>query len=305
MKKKVICLLMVGMLAASVPGGCGNKDADSRAGEVMDDLGTAIENGDEDAAMAALEEWDRIIEEEAAVDPSGGEGVYPADPRWADVKPTEVAVQLNDVFIKTGMPFGEVLEQVKNSDTFFVQFEKSMGYDPDPNAEVTADTRVNNGVYRLGDWTSYFITLDGDHVFDTRLTALPGKEGDVYSLKDIPITNMSIFPATVYSTPKHPEVYRTALGTNEDITNMSSKDVENLKDTFFAGLDVEMKSERQSYEGVNYIDYTYTVPSGFSWNGYAIEEFTISYVFNVNYEEDRVTRWWIGSDCGENIWFAE
>ena len=86
---------------------------------------------------------------------------------------------------------------------------------------------------------------------------------------------------------------------------MSSKDVENLKDTFFAGLEVEMKSERQSYEGVNYIDYTYSVPSGFSWNGYAIEEFTISYVFNVNYEEDRVTRWWIGSDCGENIWFAE
>lgn len=203
------------------------------------------------------------------------------------------------------MPIGEVIEQVNNSDTFFVQMERHSGYNPDLNNEVRVGTLAHDGLYHLNNWSGYFIYIGENKIFDSELSELPGNEGDNYSLKDIPITDFQISPGTVYDKVKNPEVYRTALGTNEDISNMSSEDVENLKDTFFAGLDVDLKSEKVSYEGINYIEYTYTVPCDFSWNGYSIKDFNIYYEFTVNYEEDRVARWRMWSDSGLNYWFAQ
>lgn len=132
MKKKAICLLMSAMLAATVLSGCGDKDADSRAEEAMNNLGSAMEAGDEDAAMEALEELDRISKEEKE-EPSENEEAYPADPRWADVKSGETAAQYYDLFIKSGMTLGEVMEEIESSEEFFV-------FNPNLQQELRAST---------------------------------------------------------------------------------------------------------------------------------------------------------------------
>lgn len=279
MKKRVVCLLMSAMLAASALSGCGDKDADSRAEEAMNDFGSAMEAGDEDAAMAALEEMDNIGEEENEDLSEGGEE-YPADSRWADVKPTEMAIQINDVFIKTGMPLGEVMEEINNSDTFFVP-SSLMAYDPDKEIEY------GKGVTDI--YGSFNIRLDDDTIYYSTLPYPQGKSGETCLMKDIPIIT---FQVDSISAEKNPITYRTALGTNEDITSMSSEDVENLKETFFSGVDAELITQRTTDHGVNCIIYSYVVPCVFSWNGYNLRNNScIYYNFEVAYEEDRVIEW--------------
>lgn len=284
MKKRAVCLLMSAVLVASVLSGCGDKNSDSRAEEAMNDFGSAMEAGDEDAAMSALEEFDNISEGEEDQDLSDGGEVYPADPRWADVKPTELAIQFNDVFIKTGMPLGEVMEEINNSDTFFVPLT-FYSYDP--------DTEIKNMEGITDSYGSFDIKLGDDTIYYSKLPWPVGEWGETCFMKDIPIISFQAgLKGAVYgSGVKNPEMYHTALGTYEDIANMSSDDVENLKDTFFAGLDVELTSERTTVNGVNYIRYEYTVPSEFSWNGYSLRNFVIHYGFYVDYEKDRVVEW--------------
>lgn len=286
MKKRAVCLLMSAMLAVSALSGCGNKDADSRVEEAMNSFGSAMEAGDEDAAMTALEELDNIREEEENQDLSEGGEEYPADPRWADVKPTEMAIQFNDVFIKTGMPLGEVMEEINNSDTFFVPYT-SMAYDPDKEIEYGKGVTDKYG--------GFSIYLDDEKIYGDYLPYPQGKYGETCLMKDIPIIT---FVVSSISAEKNSITYRTAFGTNEDILNMSSEDVENLKETFFSGADAELTTQRTTVHGVNCMSYTYVVPCVFSWNGYNLRNNSfISYNFEVAYEEDKVIRWYInGSD---------
>lgn len=297
MKRKFVCLLLSAMMAVSVLSGCGKKDADSKAEEAMNNLGEAMENDDEEAAMAALNELDEIMQEEEDMSSSEGEGTaYPADSRWADVKLGETAAQYYDLFIKSGMTIGEVLEEIENSEEFFAfsypNFRAKEG--------IKAGTVRDGTVYieyidsNRGDCS---IDFDGESVIRLTVPAtLPGNEGDVYSYTDLPIINVAMSGPSIYDhlNCKHPEAYHTAFGSYEDLVAMSSEDVENLKDTFFAGTDVELESQRRTTEGRNIVDYYYTIPVGFSWNGYSIETFDIQYNFTVDYDEDRVITWNFG-----------
>ena len=303
MKKKVVCLLMSAALAASVFSGCGKKDEDAKIQDVMNDLESAMENEDEDAAMAALEELDEIMEEEEAESASeGATSTYPADPRWADVKieEGETAAQYYDLFIKSGMTLGDVIEEVEKSEEFFV-------FNPNWKEEFNAVAPNSDGEYYIklhgaGDAGTY-VKFDSDYAMQfTVPQGLPGNKGDIYSYKDIPIVAVQMGGASIYNLrEKHPDAYCTALGTYEDITSMSSEDVENLKDTFFSGIDVEAESERRTAEGHNYVIYQYKVPTHFSWNGYSMggEKYVV-YEFTVDYDEDRVVTWSSGYVGGTN-----
>lgn len=294
MKKKAICLLMSAMLATAVLSGCGDKDADSRAEEAMNNLGSAMEAGDEDAAMEALEELDRISEEEEKDEPSESEGAYTADPRWADVKPTESAAQYGDIFIKTGMTLGEVFDEVDNSETFS-HYGGLMGN------QVRIDQGRNN-VYsiKLNEGPSVF--NDGDQIF--RLIVpdkLPGEEGDSYNFRDLPVILVCASSGTnIYSGNKEVQGFRVCLlGTSEEIMKMTSEDVENLQNTVFEGINVELDTQKGVYEGLKYLKYTYKVPIEVSWNGYTMEEDYMLYYITVDAEEDRVISWstdisWLG-----------
>lgn len=305
MKKKVICLLISAMIATSVLSGCGDRDADRRAEEAMNNLGEALENGDEDAAMSALAELDRLNEEEEMANSSESEEAYPADPRWADVKPTESAAQFNDVFIKTGMTLGEALEQIDNSDTFFAYYN-------DYDIDISTDTQY----YSKKD-QSYMVQMypgdvkifyDGDLIFKITVPReLPGEEGDVYNLKDSPIIGLYMGNISVsYGGPcKYPEAYHTLLGTHKDITEMSNEDVQNLQNTLFAGTNAELDIQRGGSEGSRYITYMYKLPTTMSWNGYYTEEYQVCYYFDVNVEEDKVTTWATEIFCKPYMTFFE
>lgn len=271
----------------------------------MNNLGSAMEAGDEDAAMEALEELDRISKEEKE-EPSENEEAYPADPRWADVKSGETAAQYYDLFIKSGMTLGEVMEEIESSEEFFV-------FNPNLQQELRASIQIN-GKYQISlkdaNDARISIQYDGEDVI--RLTIperLSGNNGDIYSYKDIPVIAVQTGGPAIYDLrEKHPDAYRTALGTYEDITSMSSEDVENLKDTFFSGVDVELESRRETYEGHNYVEYTYMVPTGFLWNGYSMEEIDIDYDFTVDHDEDRVITQSVGYNDYNSIistWTAE
>lgn len=287
MKKKAICLLMSAMLVATVLGGCGDKDADSRAEEAMSNLGSAVEAGDEDAAMEALEELDRISEEEeAAAESSEGEEAYPADPRWADVKPTESAIQYNDIFIKTGMTLGEVMDEVENSEFFSNYFN----YCPE---QIQIDQGRNN-VYLINLKEGFRTVYSGDVIFNITVPErLPGEEGDAYTVRDLPVIAVEMNSGvSIYSRDKEVEGFRMCLlGTPEEIMGMTSADVENLQNTLFSGINVELNTSRTEYEGIEYLCYNYTVPIEVSWNGYSMEEDYILYTLYVDAEEDRVIDW--------------
>ena len=105
---------------------------------------------------------------------------------------------------------------------------------------------------------------------------------------------------------KHTEAYRTALGTYEDLAAMNSEDVENLKDTYFAGMDAELESKRNTTEGRNIVEYTYKVPAEFSWNRYSMEELQIIYRFTIDYDEDKVITWRFGDvNKSKSTWIAD
>lgn len=306
MKQKMVYLLLTAMVAASALSGCGKKDADSRAEEVMSDLGEAMENEDEEAAMEALGELDEIMQEEEEKSSSEGEGTaYPADPRWADVKPGETAAQYYDLFIKSGMTIGEVREAIENSEEFFA-------FPYYGKEEIPARTE-RNGVFSIELNTSLdgncYIKFDDDAVI--RLTVpypqLPGNEGDIYAYDDYPVVAVCMGGPTIYDLRwKHTEAYRTALGTYEEIANMNSKDVENLKNTYFAGMDAELESKKDTYEGRNIVKYTYTVPAEFSWNGYSMEDLHLIYSFTVDYDEDKVITWRFGDvNIEKTTWIAD
>lgn len=306
MKKKVICLLISAMIATSVLSGCGDKDADRRAEEAMNNLGEALENGDEDAAMSALAELDRLIEEEEAANSSESEEAYPADPRWADVKPTESAAQFNDVFIKTGMTLGEALEQIDNSDTFFAYY---YDYDIDIPTQTQYYSKKDQSYMVQMYPGNVKIFYDGDRIFEITVPReLPGEEGDVYTLKDSPIIGLYMGNiSTSYRGPcKYPEAYHTLLGTHKDITEMSNEDVQNLQNTLFAGTNAELDIQRGGSEGTKYITYMYKIPTTMSWNGYYTEEYQVCYYFEVNVDEDRVTDWHTEVFRSTNMkWFEE
>lgn len=285
MKKKVICLLISAMIATSVLSGCGDKDADRRAEEAMNNLGEALENGDEDAVMSALEELDRINEEEEAANSSESEEAYPADPRWADVKPTECAIQYNEIFIKSGMTLGEALEQIDNSDTFFTYY---YDFDRDMKTETRPYSEKNKLYYIQID--SFTFNNDGQIIFVIKVPSeLPGKEEDVYKLKESPI--IGVMASSYGGKNKHLEGFRTLLGTHMDIEGMTKEDVENLQNTLFAGTNAELETRKSETNGTRYITYTYKIPTTTLWNGYYTEEYYIWYMFEVNVDEDKVTEW--------------
>lgn len=311
MKKKVICLLISAAFAASVLSGCGKKDEDAKIQDAMNDLETAMENEDDDAAMAALEELDAIMEEDDIESSAeGATAAYPADPRWADVKieEGETAAQYYDLFIKSGMTLGDVLEEIENSEEFF---EFNPYLQEELNAQ-TADWRDEYTIrLQVANDQLMYIKYDGDKVINLTVPIqLPGNDGDVYSYKDIPIITVQSGGATIYSLrEKHPDAYYTAFGTYDDITSMNTEDVENLKDTFFSGADVVVESTRISTEGHNYVEYIYSIPIKFSWNGYLMGgETSVMYKFTVDYDEDKVVTWSSGAvtHYNENSkWTAE
>ncbi len=287
MKMRAVCLLMSAVLVASVLSGCGDKNSDSRAEEAMNDFGSAMEAGDEDAAMSALEEFDNISEKEENQDVSEGGEVYPADPRWADVKPTEFAAQYNDVFIKSGMTLEEVIEEIDNSETFLSYYLMSLDQEIGPANEIL-------GSYRT-DVQEESILYDGDTIFTIYIPKrYLGESDDVFTAKDIPILWVSMSSGnTIYDLREEEGFRRILLGTYDDITEMSKEDVENLQDTFFAGLDVKLETERGVYEGLKYIVYKYIVPFEFSWNGYSVEDGRpyVLYEFTVDADKEKVIAW--------------
>lgn len=288
MKKKAICLLMSAMLVATVLGGCGDKDADSRAEEAMSNLGSAVEAGDEDAAMEALEELGSISEEEEAAESSEGEEAYPVDPRWADVKPTESAIQYNDIFIKTGMTVGEVLDEVDNSESFL---DYGGFFNPDQEIRIS---QGRNNVYTIEIYPSLNFVCDSDVIITLSLPKqLPGVEGDAYIARDLPVIGVEMNSgASIYSRGREVEGFRMCLlGTSEEIMGMTSADVENLQNTLFSGMNVELNTSRTEYEGIKYLCYLYKIPIDVSWNGYSMEEDYILYDIYVDAEEDRVITW--------------
>lgn len=254
----VLVLAMILSLAA-----CGSKEPPASDKD--------LESMTEENWEEYLEGLDEAIEQEEQVDPTPAEdeGPFPRDPRWDELQPGETAVQYYDIFIKSGMTVGEVVEAVENSNVYQEQFITLFfgNYiDIDPNEENDYDSHPNSLGRIETKYDTIYIKCDDDYIMSIYfLRTLPGEEGATYHVGDLPVILVS------------PHYYRdstlTFMGSVGDIKDMGRQDTEGLLDVFQArGMETEMETGRRVLGGHNYFDYNFEsrIPLSISCNGYSL-----------------------------------
>ena len=247
---------------------------------------------------------DELMEEENASSSEDSGISYAADSRWDELKEGETAMQFNDVFIKSGMTLGEAVETVNNSDTFLTWDSGSDYGMYDPDKEVQIETGSDSYSIPISVFT---VDYNNNPIIRFYVPKeLPGEEGDTYTMKDLPIILVgghSYNSRYSNDVDEHPENTHTVMGTGADINALGKDGVENLKDTFFSGVDVKFDSSKSSGDGRNVVRYDYTVPHTFSWNGYSMEACYSWTRFDVDFDSDEMLgwdMWFMGDEVDED-----
>lgn len=203
MKKRTLCLLLAGMMALSLLSGCGGKTAGGQPNTPNNPPAAGNDNvPNNEAPMVPPDDWEETTQPE-------DEGPFPRDPRWDELQPGETAVQYYDIFIKSGMTVGEVVEAVESSDVYndqFITWEI-----PRPNGYgETNFTNLDNELTCKAPKEVFIMMPDGNKTLtengysvktesisikcdDKTLmyavfpTELPGEEGTTYLVRDMPI----------------------------------------------------------------------------------------------------------------------
>lgn len=288
MKKRTLCLLLAGTMSLSLLSGCGDrKPVDKKTKEALDDFAAAVENRDEDAVLDALEGLaDAMGGEDEHSAPAGDEGAFPRDPRWDEMQPGETAIQYYDIFIKSGMTLGEVVEAVESSDVYQEQLitwdydssdyrskYKDLDYEIKAKAPNSIRLKTSNGdetVTEKGLITSTGVmNIRGDDkvIMSVRFPeSLPGEDGTIFHVRDLPVLMVETASYGVDSA-------LTFLGPVGDIQNVGQKDVEGLLDVYQArDPNTGMETERKTIEGKGFYDYKFysRLPLSISCNGYSL-----------------------------------
>lgn len=314
MKKRTLCLLLAGAMSLSLLGGCGDgKTADKKAEDALNDFAAAVENRDEDAVLDALE---------GLADAMGGEtdAASARDP-WDELQPGETAVQYYDIFIKSGMTVGEVVEAIERSDVY--QAKSISWSNKDLDEEFTVLTPEEIGVYASDGYK--VVAEDGQSTYGANLTiqcdgntimvayyfaSLPGEEGTTYRLRDLPV--FLVTPDSIKKYSNFDET-RTFIGSIGEIRDMGIEDFDVLYATAFRDRDpnIELDVSSSPYRIYNSTSY---LP--FSWNGYSIwtcqsdgnpvEGFPTYSSFRLDPEKDKLDDSWIldGRAPADKCWWA-
>lgn len=314
MKKRTLCLLLAGTISLSLLGGCGDgKTADKKAKEALNDLMTAIENDDDDAARDVLDGLADYM--------SGEENPAPAGDPWDTLRPGETAVQFYDIFVKSGMTVGEVVEAIESSDVYRERSISWSGKDLDEEFTVLAPEEL--GVYASDGYkvvaedvqatygTNLTVQCDGNTVMVAYYFArLPGEEGTTYRLRDLPV--FLVTPDLIKKYANFDET-RTFIGSIGEIRDMGVEDFDALYAAAFRERDpnLELDVSDSPYRIYNSTSY---LP--FSWNGYTIwtcqsdgvpvEGFPTYSSFRLDPEKDKLDDSWIldGRAPADCCWWA-
>ena len=283
MKKRTLCLLLAGTMALSLLSGCGGKTADDTPEGPLNSFPAGAENSGGNEEFDPPNPWDGEEEPTSAEN----EGPFPRDPRWDELKPGESAVQYYDIFVKSGMTLGEVVEAVEGSDIYQEQFitwgpeisdltsrpYADLDYEVKAQVPESLSIKTSNGKETVTEngltaKTGLISVKCGDDVIMrvTFFISLPGEDGTVYHARDLPVYHVSPW----YDL----DDTLTFLGWVGDIKKMSQQDVEDLLDTVFKALDpdTEMVTTRETFDKDNVFMYTFylRLPLPFSWNGYSL-----------------------------------
>ena len=270
-------------MALSLLSGCGGKTADDTPEGPLNSFPVGAENSGGNEEFDPPNPWDG--EEEPTS--TENEGPFPRDPRWDELKPGESAVQYYDIFVKSGMTLGEVVEAVEGSDVYQEQFitwgpeisdltsrpYADLDYEVKAQVPESLSIKTSNGKETVTEngltaKTGLISVKCGDDVIMrvTFFISLPGEDGTVYQARDLPVYHVS----TSYKV----DDTLTFMGRLGDIKKMGQQDVEGLLDTVFKPLDpdAEMVTTRESYDKDNVFVYTfyYRIPLTLSWNGYSL-----------------------------------
>lgn len=306
MKKRTLCLLLAGTMALSLLSGCG----DSKTGGKTAD----------DAAQHASEGVDNPMNGEDDSASGGSDGAFARDP-WDELRPGETAVQYYDIFIKSGMTVGEVVEAIESSDVY--QAKSISWSDKDLDEEFTVLAPEEISVYASDGYkavaedvqstygTNLTIQCDGNTIMVAYYFArLPGEEGTTYRLRDLPV--FLVTPDTIKKYANFDET-RTFIGSIGEIRNMGAEDFDALYATAFKDRDPNLELDVSSS---HYRIYNSTSYLPFSWNGYSIwtcqndgnpvEGFPTYSSFTIDPQKDALNETWIldGRAPTDYCWWA-
>lgn len=293
MKKRTLCLLLAGVMALSLLSGCGGQPTggqpntpDNSTSGTGGDIPDNVPNNE--VPMVPPDDWEDPAQPEDSLP-------FPRDPRWDELQPGETAVQYYDIFIKSGMTLGEVVEAVESSDVYNDQFitweiPRPTGYgEPnftDLDNELTCEApgkltiKTSNGDetvtecgYNMRSTQSISIKCDDKTLMDAVFpTVLPGEEGTTYLVRDMPII-------LVKPDDKNDSVL-TFMGTIGEINAMNREDLDGLLDTVFKVRDPDatVETSRETHKdslfnrSYNVFRYTYRswLPLAVSHNGYSL-----------------------------------
>lgn len=273
MKKRTLCLLLAGVMALSLLSGCGGQSADGQPNmpdNSPDDPAAWDDNvPNNEAPMVPPDDW------EDSAQPEDGTP-FLRDPRWDELQPGETAVQFYDIFIKTGMTVGEVVEAVESSKVYrerdiswgvpsnYQELDKELTVE----APVPILARTSNGEEKVAEQgystnsAPISISCDGKGVMNAWFfISLPGEAGTTYRVRDLPVFLVSV--GHVKESDNFDETL-TFMGSVSDIRNMGQQELADLMETAFQsrGPDIKLNLKRLAYN---------PNPSfPFSWNGYSV-----------------------------------
>lgn len=289
MKKRTLCLLLAGMMTLSMLSGCGGKTAGGQPNTPNNPPAAGNDNvPNNEAPMVPPDDWE---------DPSQTDDdlPFPRDPRWDELQPGETAMQYYDIFIKSGMTLGEVVEAVESSDVYNDQFitweiPRPSGYGErnftDLDNELTCkapqkltiktsngDETVTERGYNMQKTQQISIKCDDKTLMNAVfLTELPGEEGTTYLVRDMPIILVKSYDGN--------NDVLTFMGTVGEIKAMNKDDLDGLLDAVFkvrdpnATVEETRETHKDSFYGRSYNVFRYTyrswLPLPVSYNGYSL-----------------------------------
>lgn len=247
MKKRTLCLLLAGVMALSLLGGCGGQPTGGQPNTPNNPPAAGNDNvPNNEAPMVPPDDWEETAQPEDDL-PS------PRDPRWDELQPGETAAQIGDVFIKSGMTLGEAVEQIENSELFLTMNPQRFNFD-EPQKIFFSDMATS-----LHKCT---VRCNGEEVFTFYYPYCPpGEVGDAYNDQDCLICLVR---------PINQDTDDTWLGAASEIEALREEDVQKLVDTMFVGMDAEVESSKRTSSGVNLVRYTITYKRDCSYDGYVI-----------------------------------
>lgn len=331
MKKRTLCLLLAGVMALSLLSGCGGKPTGGQPNTPNNPPTAGNDNvPNNEVPLVPPDDWEETAQPEDDLP-------FPRDPRWDELQPGETAVQYYDIFIKTGMTVGEVVEAIESSNVYQEQFitwvseaDRTYGkLDNELKCSAPGEKRIkiSDGTEVVMEQALYtnckYISVKSSdkHIMSLWFPKdLPGEKDTVYHVRDLPIVTIDV---ASYSE----DSVLTFMGLNGGIKNMGRADVENLLDTVFKVRqpDTQMVADRKTMDGKGFYTYDFysPLPLSISWNGYSLWTYpsqgggfegepvkgvvTMSW-FYINANTDRPRNpngWSIGKYGGHLYWVAD